>query len=432
MIKSVSLWHVTPTDLGVEFLDPSITTLEADEKLYALVNDPNATVDRKAYSKIDFEAIGRMRAFLGSVRLRIEGDKSITFEENYPGVPGCIAKYQLTESMSCYVLTNGTAVFFEAGEEVPIEDVDYFSLPAFLFRQEYEDDYCINPENSPRKAPLYSFLQLMWKCVGTKKYTYSASPKFRNNGVSYTLCITMINDPELVSNRVDLQMKKNMRALLDTSAFNNIYQKDQWPVIRQRIDNDDISDLELQELSENLVFADNWSGVLLAGDLDRNQHCISWFLEFEIFLQSHWLLFDAYCENVIRQDWPAMELQAMLNRVEFTKVQLDNDISSNMEQSRHIMRNSLIKSSDINVIYSRMHGIISNKLKMKLMSDEKERSRYSLLSEVSLLIIALLQIYGVVEEFLGKEVFTQTDVVTMAVMLVVTVVCVVFMIKGRI
>ena len=431
MIRSVSLWHVTPVDLGVEFFDPTSTTLEANESLYRLVNDPNCMVQKAAYSKQDYKALLNMRSFLAEVRRRIALDKTATFVEQFPGITGCIAKYRVTDQMSCYVMVNGTAVFFEIGESIPVEDVDYFSIPTFHERQVYEDDYCNDPAESPRKQPLYRFLRLLWKCVGAKEFAYSASDNFRNHGVSYTLCITMIDVPGLVSNQVDLQMKKNIRALLDTSAFSNIYQKEQWHVIRQRIDNDDITDLELKELSENLVFADNWSGVLLAGDLEKNKTCITWLMEFEIFLQSQWLLFDAYSENIVRQDMSAMELQGILNRTEFVKVKLDNDISSNMEQSRHVMRNSLIQSSDILTIYERMRGMTANKLKLKIMSDERKKSRFSLLSDLSLLIIALLQIYGVVGEFLTKETFGRGDLTTMLVMLGITVVCVWIMVKGK-
>ena len=127
----------------------------------------------------------------------------------------------------------------------------------------------------------------------------------------------------------------------------------------------------------------------------------------------------------------AMELQGILNRVEFLKVKLDNDISSNMEQCRHQMHNSLIASSDINTIYQQMYGMVSNKLKMKTMSDEKKKSRFALFSDLSLLVIALLQIYGVVGELLAKDTFSQNDLITMLVMLVITVVCIWVMVKGR-
>lgn len=64
MIRSVSLWHVTPADIGVEFFDPTDTVLTSDEKLYQLVNDPSIPVDKTDYSKKDYKAIAFMRSFL--------------------------------------------------------------------------------------------------------------------------------------------------------------------------------------------------------------------------------------------------------------------------------------------------------------------------------------------------------------------------------
>lgn len=432
MIKSVSLWHVTPAALGGEFYDPTDTILNADEALYRLVNTPSIAVDRRQYSKRDYASIQNMRRFLSRVRELVwaKGNPAV-FVDGFPNVSGCIAKFHVTERMDCYIIVNGTAVFLEQGEAIPFEDEQYFSIPTFYERQKYEDDYCANPEETPGKKPLYDFLHILWEAMSTKTFSYSASDQFGNHGISYTLCITMIDAPGLISNQVDPQMKKNIRALLDTSAFSNVFQKEQWGVIRERVDNDDISDLNLKELSENLVYADNWSGVLLAGDLGKNDTCITWMMEFEIFLQSNWFLFDAYCENVVRQDMSSLELQGILNRVEFVKVKLENDISSNMEQSRHIMRNSLIQTSDINTIYSRMHGMISNRLKIKTIRDEQKKSRFAMFSDLSLLIIALLQIYGVVGELLAKEAFTKNDVTTMVVMLAIAAVCVFVMIKGR-
>ena len=71
-------------------------------------------------------------------------------------------------------MCNGTAVFLEYGKEIPFDDVRYFSIPVFLERQKYEDDYCINRNVSEQKKVLYDFLRLMWKCMGKcGKHYYS-------------------------------------------------------------------------------------------------------------------------------------------------------------------------------------------------------------------------------------------------------------------
>jgi len=117
--------------------------------------------------------------------------------------------------------------------------------------------------------------------------------------------------------------------------------------------------------------------------------------------------------------------------VEFTKISLDNDISSNMEQSRHIMRNSLIESSDINVIYSRMHGILENKLNLRVMSDDKKKSKFALLSDISLLIIAILEIYGVINELIHTQTFNKENLTVIFTMIIITIGCIWIMVKGR-
>ena len=429
MIKSVSLWHITPADLGVEFFDPSNSVLTADQELYHLVNNPAYPPNKSRFSASDYNAILKMRRFVNNVHSKLPA--SITAEKDFPGIIGCIASYTITDRLMCYIMDSGIVVFFEKGEPIAVEDPAYFSLPAYHERQIYEDDYCKNPAVTPRKKPLYDFLNLLWSCIDKTEYHYSASKEFGNHGIQYTLCITMIDDPDLVANNISESMKRNIHALVDTSAFNNILQETQWDLIRNHVDTDDISQIKLLELSETLVFSDNWSGVVLAGDLAHNQNCLQWLLEFEVLLQAQWLLFYAYLENVSRQNMSAIELQRILNSVEFAKINLDNDISSNMEQCRHIMRNSLIQSSDINTIFFRMHGMVSNKLKMKLMEDDRKKARFSLFSDLSLLTIALLELYGVLDQILSIKEFTTTNYIATGIMLVISALCFLFMIKGR-
>lgn len=72
---------------------------------------------------------------------------------------------------------------------------------------------------------------------------------------------------------------------------------------------------------------------------------------------------------------------------------------------------------------AQMGRLVSNKLKMKTMSDEKKKSRFALFSDLSLLVIAPLRIYDVVGELLAKDTFSQNDLIT--------VVCIWVMVKGR-
>lgn len=433
MIDTASLWHVTPVHIGIEFFDHTTSVLEANEDLYNLVNDNNILVERKKYTPGDYQSIKRMRSFLGKVKSHLDEEpyEAVEFCSQFPNILGCISSFQISPKMFCYIMYNGTAVFLDYGTAIPIEEEKYFSIPVFLERQKYEDDYCVNKKVSSLKKPLYDFLNLMWQCMGTEASRFSTSKEFRNNGISYTLCVAMIDIPDLVSNKMDSSVLRNISAMLDTAPFNNIYDKGQYELIKRRIDEYSTENPQIKELSENLIFADSWSGVVVAGDLTRNRTCITWLMEFEILLQSTWLLFDAYCENLLRQELSVIELQSILNRVEFMKVSLDNDISSNMEQSRHIMRISLIESSDIDVIYSKMHGMVENKLKLLTMSQEKRKSKYSLLSDISLLFIALMEIYGVVVEIIRAQTFGKEELLAMAIMMGVALICIWIMVKGR-
>ena len=187
------------------------------------------------------------------------------------------------------------------GSAIPFSEEKYFYVPVFMERQKYEDDYCLNRDASAQKEPLYQFLKQLRRCLGEDQNLFSTTEAFGNHGISYTLCLTMIHAPNMISTQISESFLKNVNSLLDTSPFSSIYDTNQWGLIKSRVDAFSADRTQIKELSENLIFADSWSGVVVAGDLEHNQKCINWLMEFEIYLQSHWLLFDAYCENVMRQ-----------------------------------------------------------------------------------------------------------------------------------
>ena len=435
-INSVRLVHITPMDLGVTFYDQTMSALEADETLYEIVNVPSVATNAKKYGKDDYLALLFMREYISRVRQAVLDASdhlfaNVEFVSSFPNVTNCISKIIINDHLNCYIMINGTAVFYDIGDPIRITDTEYFSISAFYARQVYEDDYCNNPDISATKEPVYRLMDILWSCTKNRERKFSASRDYHNNGIAYTLCITAIDIPSLSANEPDPQLLKNIYALNETSAFNNIYQLDQWGAIRHRIDHDNISDIRYLKLSENLIFSDSWAGVVFAGDLQKNWHCYEWFLEFEIYLQSQWLMFDAYCEEIVRKDYSTIELQNMLNVVENDAIRIRNDIGSNLEQSRLNMRKSLIQTSNIWVIYDKMHDILDNKFKLKMMYEDKQKKHFAFLSDVALLIIAVLQVYGVIREILEFGTLGQADILSLGVTVLIIIVCIWIMSKGR-
>lgn len=430
MIKSISLWHITPANLGIEFIDATNTTLEANSELYRMVNDPEYTIDRTRYNGTDYDTIQRIRHFINKVREKTVAHPDIRFDDNFPDVTDCLSKIIISDNLFCYVMASGIVIFYERGRTIPIEEEEYYSISAFHERVVYENDYCYNPEVTERKKEVYSFLELLWSCIPEKDYPFTSSKLYGNHGISYTLCITVIDIPKLESNNIGIVNKRNVRALLDTSAFNNILNPDQRELIKKRIDNDNINDLRMIEMSETLVIADNWSGVVVIGDIAANDLCLKWFLDFEIYLQASWFLFDVCCDHIVKQKLSIIEMQDILNRAEFAKVKLNNDIGSNMEQCQHVLRQSLIKTSDINTIYHRMHGLLTNKLKIEQMKNETDKSKYALIADISLFIVALIEVYGVIREVVSNGI-ERADFISIAIMTAVAAICTYFIIKGH-
>lgn len=422
MIKSVSLWHFTPADLGQEFLNQTETLLETDGQLYTLACS-NTPLNKRQYSKTDYASVMKMRKFIAEVNLRIAGTESVLLND-YPNVQGCFAHYKVRNNLYCYIMVSGMAVFYEIGNPIQYDNENYYCIELFRERLKYENDYCENPNKTELKKDVYEFIDILWDSLDTKV-------NFGNHGIRYTLCVNIINNPDFISGDMDFQDRRNANALLETAALNNVLTTNNKDAIHKLIDNNGDHKIHSIELSENLIFADNWSGVLLMGDIENNEVYLNWFIEYEVWLQSNWLLFDSYCDKTVKQKLSSIQLQGILNRAEYIKVQLENDISSNMEQCKFQMRHSLIETSCINSIYNRMHGIITNKMKMVGMMEEQTKDRYAYFSDLSLCLIALLQIYGIINELIAKKEFTESDKTTMMIMLVITLICSWFIFKSK-
>lgn len=436
MINTYTLWHIIPVDLGVDFYNPTASSLVADESLYEIVNHPEMIADEKLYASGDYKSLKNIWSFLARLKANIKSSdnpdiyKSV-FSEKYPGVTGCISKIIINDKLACYIQLNGTAVFYERGEKIDVENEEYFSLPVYYERQLYEDDYCTNTETTPRKKNVYEFLNLLWESAGKFGTRFSAGKNFRNNGISYALCVTVVDCPDFSTKNMNDTMKKNIRALVETSAFNNIRTESQWDAIQKKVEEDNFSDLTYIELSENMIFSDNWSGVVLAGDLSKNKVVVEWLMEFEIHLQSMWLLLDAYSENIIRNDYSPVELQHLLNVFDFEMGKLNNDITSSMEQVRHKMRDSLIVTSDINVVYRHLTAMLESRLKLSQMIERKKKAGFSLLADIALMILAILQVYDVVDSIVSKTTFGKSDLLTILIILFGCFICSWFLIKGK-
>lgn len=432
-MNSYSLWHITPADIGVQFVNLTSSALEANEELYSLIHE-NKEIP-KTYSHEDKKCIQYMQSYFLEIAKALKQNenyigKPITLCKTFPGVWGCIAKYSIGDSILCYVTLSGIALFFDIGEKHSIDNDEYFSINAFYDRQIYEDDYCANCEESELKKTVYRFLHLLRKCVKNCDRIYSSSEEYLCYGIPYTLCITAIDIPGFDLSDENRVLKKNIFALLETSAFNNIYDKSQWELIKKKIDSDYSENFSVKIMSESLIVEDSWSGVVVAGDIEKNETCLKWLIEFELYLQSQWVWFNSYNECIPRQEYSALDLQNIINNVEFIKLQLDNDISTNMEQSRMLMRKSLIETSDISVIYSKMRGILDNKLKLKVLSDEKKKNKFSIMSDIALLVIAIMQIYGVVEELISSS-LDKTDFMTLGILGIIATVCIVVLVEGK-
>lgn len=436
MVRSAKLWHVIPMDIGVIFYDSANSALVGDAQLYSLVNSEILLADKNDYSSDDWDTLIKIHDFLKKVKRAIrrspfEDISTAVISSSYPGITGCILHICFRTGLQLHICLNGTAVFFEYGDDIEFTDEAYFSIPMFRERQEYEDDYCINEEVSERKRVVYEVADILWACADKKDRAFSGSSRFRNHGISYVLCISVIDIPNFNIVHIDDQLRKNCYALIETSAFNNIYDEEQWPLIKNKIDSDNFSEMKFKQLSESLAYADSWSGVVVVGDIEKNSHALDWLIEAEVYLQSRWLLYEAISEDIMRKKNSSIELQKIKNIVELSRMKLANDISSNMEQARHELRASLIKSSDIDMIYSRMHAVLDNQLKLSVMEDNKRKERYSLISEASLFVMAVIECLEVIKGFITQETIELSDIIIFVLIAAISVFGVLMIAKGK-
>ena len=65
------------------------------------------------------------------------------------------------------------------------------------------------------------------------------------------------------------------------------------------------------------------------------------------------------------------------------------------------------------------------------MYEEKQKKHFAFLSDVALLIIAVLQIYGVIREIMEFGTMGKIDILSLSVTVIIIIVCIWIMSKGR-
>lgn len=434
-IKSASLWHVTPVSIGMDFYNPTISTLTVNEELYRLVSPCSDLKIPNYYSRGDFTTIKKFKSFNKEFLEKIQ--KSEVFENNkinyvevYPDIKDCFGCYKINDDIYLYFLANGLAVFFEKGKPIELHDEKHFSYDLFRERKIYEDDFCGNAEVSDRKKIFYQIIDIMWETVG-KNRKFTATKDFEKHGIPYTLCIEVVDLEKINLSRISDDLKRNLLAMNTTSPFANILNDKEKDDIVDLIDNLDISNFSFLPASDSLLFMDSWAGVVLAGDISSNiETALAWIEKFEIYLQGQWCFFNCVLEDSLRKDLSHLELRELIDIAKYEKVELENDITSTMEQIRKQIRLSLISSSEINVIYGKMMGILENRYNLKSIQNERKKNHFSMFSDFMLLLIALFQIYTVIEAFVYDG-FEVRDLIPISVVLGLALIGMFFIIKSK-
>ena len=321
-------------------------------------------------------------------------------------------------------------VFFEIGNPINVEEEKYFSYDMFKERKIYEDDYCSNKEVTDRKRLIYELIDLVWEVAGRNR-RYTATEDFCIHGIPYTLCMEMVDIKNFDVSKISEELKKNIHCMNETTPFSNILNEGEKSTILNCIDRFDTSSFKYIAASDSLLFTDSWAGVVLAGDIEHNiDTALAWVLKFEVYLQSQWCFFNFLLEDSIRTDLSHLQLREKIDIAKYEKISLENDISSTMEQTRKHIRSSLIISSEINVIYGKMIGILENRYTLKSIQNEKKKTRFSMFTDFMLLLIALFQIYTVIEAF-AYEGFDIKDLIPIGVVLFLSIIGMIFIIKSK-
>lgn len=334
---------------------------------------------------------------------------------------------QLNEQISCYLLDIGIGVFvldgFFASDTEQVDKEFGNNIACNLYYRKKIEQRAILSQTEELKI-LYKFMSIIWSSVHKIERVLSASNTYKYGGFSYALSLYCIFDNEQKFNMSENQV---IDLLLNPNILSKIEDSQEWTSIKMKVNTYSRKGYVYQMLDESTSVAASWSAVAVISEKE-SYSAIKKIVEYEIYLQASWFLFDCLIDNITRNKLSNLNLQRQKSLARNVSLEINNIFSANMHLSEKKVMESICETSGFSILGNKLFSLLENRIAIEEARLNERRGIYSKATEILLVLFTLISIYDPVKNLVSGT-LDKTDMIVSCVMIFLFFICTVLIIR---
>lgn len=269
-------------------------------------------------------------------------------------------------------------------------------------------------------------MNIVWSSVYKMIRPFSASENYKHNGLSYVMSIYHIIDN---SKNLEQGCNNDIDLLMNPGILSKIEKEEQWNSIKDKIKKYKKRGYKCEELNDESFVASSWSAVAVVEEKDIG--IISKIINYEIYLQASWFLFDCIIDNIKNNKFSNLDLQKERSLVTNVSLDISNVLSANMSTNEKNVMESIYDTSGINTLKDKLFLLLDNRIAIEEAKISEKQGLYGIITEILLVLFTLVSIYEPLKNLISGNI-CKTDLIIGSIMIVILIVCSILIIgKGK-
>lgn len=307
-------------------------------------------------------------------------------------ISSCFLAVKLNCNISCYLLEYGIGVFvlenFRDKDINLVKDEFDNEIPCVIYYCKQKARELILKKPNDEIKIIREFMKMIWNLIGENERKYSASEKYKNNGLSYVLAIYHIVglDDGIIKDK-DL----NIDILMNPSIISKVCGREHWKMIKNSISNHEFKGYNAVEYNATSVIASSWSAVAVIED--EETEAIKRVIDYEIELQASWFLFDCLIDNIKKNDLSNLDLQKEKSLATNVSLDISVILGANMSMSEKNAFESIYSTTGFEALRDKLFLLLENRIAIEEAKISEKQVKYGIITEMLLLMFTLVSIY---------------------------------------
>lgn len=334
----------------------------------------------------------------------------------------CLIQYEAEDiKYKCYLLTYGVGIFVL--EDTPIADTKkadtYFeglTAAQLYYKKKREQKELLENSNLPVRQKMLDLMEAVWKAVKVPLRRFSASNKYKHQGISYIL--TLYEIAQINPKEIDL--------LMNPDVMYNILDNSKWPTIKEALNQKRDTHFNVVRYGNEDVITASWSSIAIIGHHSHNVR--DKVIDYEINLQAAWFLYDCLIDNITKSETNIIDLQNEKSLFTYIDLDISNIISANMASNEKELLQIIYNTSEISILKQKLSLLLENKIAIEKAKAAEKQKTYTIITEILLVIFTLVSIYEPIDDIIKNNI-QQSDIFVLIVILIALLCSVFFIIR---